>query len=556
MINFSYNTKVKSHEEYDGKCAFISFGMKVFYNYGLESFCIAESDSAVYQSVDFMKKLMVGLIFVLLSVFLMPTTAFAASDYSVDKVSFTAELRKDGSALITEEWTVTFHDESEGFRREIMIPQDDFEFFKDIRDVSVSVDGNGCSEVMADSVVNGTYSLEKTEDRYAIRWFMLSKNETRTFSLRYLQTGAVKLYNDRAYFYCTVANEESNLLCRNVTVTVKTPSECYAEDFSIVESGSLAGKKSDNQVVFFATNAMGLIRTGLSVPSSLFDSSSLAVIVDDNRAEIVAVVITCVVCAAVAAFGVFYILNYRKLFRNYWEKKCRKKAHSESSYEAQYGILSKLSPARIINIVSGRTVSGADIFILTFLDLMERGYIKASAEGFDVSEKSDTDTLERPIDKNERMVLDFFSTEKWQKTVAKPKKFYVIAERFNKKIPFVTPFFVFTPEGKKIIRRCFELKLAAKRHEFVLPEEISDDIFKGGKYTALDLVISLLNEYVLSESYDFERPDAERFKRNMFILRETYEEGKKIAEKEEAEKMRQKKLKKKKAVTDDDIYSQ
>lgn len=503
-----------------------------------------------------MKKLMFGLIFLLLSVFLMPTTAFGASDFSVDKVDFTAELRNDGSVLITEEWTVTFSDESDGFIREIIIPQENFEIFNDIRDVSVSVDGNGCSEVSDTSVVNGTYSLEKTEDRYTIRWFMSSKNETRTFSLRYVQTGAVKLYNDRAYFYCTVANEESNLLCRNVTVTVKTPAECYAEDFSIVESGSLAGKKSDSQVVFTATNAVGLIKTGLSMPSSLFDTASLTVIVDDNRAEIAVIVITCFVCAAVAAFGVYYILNYRKLFRKNREKKCRRKAHSESSYEAQYGILKKLSPARIINIVSGQTVSGADMFIVTFLDLLERGYIKASAEGFSVSEDSDTDTLERPLDKNEKMVLDFFSTDKWQKTVAKPKKFFVIAERFNKKIPFVSPFFVFTSEGKKVIRRCFELKLSAKRHEFVLPEEISDDIFKGGKYTALDLVISLLNEYELSASSDFERPDAERFKRNMFVLRETYEEGKKIVEKEDAQRMEQKKLKNKKAVTDDDIDSQ
>ena len=503
-----------------------------------------------------MKKLTACLIFLLLSVLLMPTTAFAASDYSVDKVDFTAELREDGSALITEEWTVTFNKDSDGFVREIMIPQDNFEMFNNIGIISVSVDGNGCSQVSDSSVVNGTYSLEKTEDRYTIRWFVLSENETRTFSVRYVQSGAVKLYNDRAYFYCTVANKENNLLCRNVTVTVRTPSECYAEDFSIVESGSLAGKKSDNQVVFSATNAAGLIKTGLTMPSALFNTSSLTVIVDDNRAEIAAVVIICVCCAAAAAFGVFYILNYRKLFRKHMEKQRRKKAHSESSYEDQYAILEKISPARIINIVSGQTVCGADMFILTFLDLLERGYIKAKSDGFDVSEESDSDALNRPLDKNEKMVLDFFSTEKWKKTVAKPKKFFVITERFNRKIPFVSPFYVFTTEGKNVIRRCFELKLSAKRHEFVLPEEISDDIFKGGKYTALDLVISLLNEYRLSQSADFERPDAERFRRNMFVLRDTYEEGKTIVEKEEFEKMQQKKQKKQKTVIDDDIDSQ
>lgn len=503
-----------------------------------------------------MKKLTAILIFALLSVFLMPTTAFGASAYSVDKVDFTAELRSDGSALITEEWTITFNNESDGFSREIIIPEENFEIFNDIRDVSVSVDGNGCSEASATSAVSGTYSVEKIENRYIVNWFLPSENETRTFALRYVQTGTVKLYNDRAYFYSTVVNDESNLLCRNVTVSVKTPKDCFAEDFSIIESGSLAGKKSDGEVVFTAENSVGLIKTGVAMPSSLFDTSVLTVIVDDNRAEIAVLVVFCVIVAVISGLGIYFCLNYRKLFRNHWEKKCRKKAHSESSYKAQYEILKKFSPARIINIVSGETVSGADLFIVTFLDLMERGYINVSADGFSVSENSYTDSIKRPLDKSEKTVLDCFSSEKWQKTVSRPKRFFLTAEKFNKKLPFVSPLFAVTPDGKRIIRRCFELKLSAKRHEFVFPEEISDDIFKGGKYTAFDLIISVLNEYNLSQTSDFEKNSTERFKRNMFILRETYEEGKEIIEKEEFEKMQQKKLKKKTAVIDDDIDSQ
>ena len=518
--------------------------------------CRRELFLRCYQSVDFMKKLKFCLIFVLLSVFLMPTTALASSDYSVDKVDFTAELRSDGSALITEEWTVTFNAESDGFSREIIIPKENFEMFNDIRDVSVSVDGNGCSEVSATSAVSGTYSVEKTDDRYIVNWFMPSENETRTFALRYVQTGIVKLYNDKAYFYGTVVNDENNLFCRNVTVMVKTPKDCFAEDFSIIESGSLAGKKSDGEVIFTAQNSVGLIKTGVSMPSSVFDTSVLTVIVDDNRAEIAVIVALCVIFAGAAGLCIYFYLNYRRLFRKYWEKKCRKNAHSESSYESQYEILKKLSPARIINIVSDEAVSGADLFIVTFLDLMERGYIHASADGFAVSENSFSDSIKRPLDKSEKTVLDCFSSENWQKTVSRPKRFFLLAEKFNNKLPFVSPLFAFTTEGKKIIIRCFELKLSAKRHEFIMPEEISDDIFKGGKYTAFDLIISVLNEYYLSQTDDFEKKSSERFKRNIFILRETYEEGKKIVRKEELEKIKQKKLKTKKAVIDDDIDSQ
>lgn len=503
-----------------------------------------------------MKKFKISLIFSLLFVLLMPITAFGVSEYSVDKVDFTAELRSDGSALITEEWTVTFTGKSDGFTREIRIPENNFELFKNIGDISVSVDGNGCSEVSDSSAVSGTYSVEQTENSYIIIWNMPSENETRTFSLRYIQTGIVKLYNNEAFFYGTVVNEDSNLLCRNVTVKVKTPKKCFSEEFRIAESGSLAGQKSDGEVVFNSVNSVGLVRIGLAMPASLFDTSVLTVIVDDNRLEIAIVAVVCVVAAALAGFGVYYALNYRRKFRLHWEKRCRKKAHSESSYTALTEILKQFSPARIINIVTDETVSGADMFIVTILDLAERGYIQLSADGISVTENSYSDSIKRPLDKNEKTVLEFFDSGKWEKTAEKPKRFFRMVEKFNSKVQFVSPVFALTPEGKRIMRRCFELKLSAKRHEFVLPEEISDDIFKGGKYTSFDLIISLLNEYTLSLSPDFEKPGVERFRRNMFLLREPYEEGKEIVRKEEFEKQQQKKMKKKKTVIDDDIDSQ
>ena len=517
---------------------------------------VAEYGLRCINAFIFMKKLRVCLIFALLLAFLMPASVSAASDASVDKVDFSAELRSNGNALITENWTVTFSGKSDGFVREIIIPEDNFEKFNEIYDLSVSIDGNGSSEVAGDSSANGTYSVEKKDDRYVISCFMQSENETRTFTLRYVQSGVVKMYNNKAYFYSTVSNADSNLLCRNVTVTVRTPKKCFAEEFSIVESGALIGQKSDGKVVFNAVNAVGLIRTGISMPSDVFDTSVLSVSVDDNTFEIVMLVVSCVIFAAAAGFGIFYALNYRRLFRLRWEKKCRKTAHSESSYKMLNSIQKTLSPARILCIVSEKTVSGADLFVVTFLDLLERGYIQASAEGFTVSQTSGTDSIGRSIDKAEQIVLDFFGTEKWKKTVTRPKRFFYVVEKFNRKVKFVSPFYEFTPEGKKITGRCFELKLSASRYEFVLPEEISDDIFKSGKYTAFELIISLLNEYALYLNSELDKTGVEKFKRNMFMLRDAYEEGKSIVMQEELERKEQKKLKKKNLVIDYDIDSQ
>ena len=292
------------------------------------------------------------------------------------------------------------------------------------------------------------------------------------------------------------------------------------------------------------------------MPADVFDTSVLPVIVDDNTVEIVLLVVFCMIFAAAVGFGIFYALNYRRLFRLRWEKKCRKTAHSESSYKMLNSIQKTLSPARILCIVSEKTVSGVDLFVVTFLDLLSRGYIQASAEGFTVSQTSQSDSVGRSIDKAEQIVLDFFGTEKWKKTVTRPKRFFYVVEKFNRKVRFVSPFYEITPEGKKITGRCFELKLSASRYEFILPEEISDDIFKSGKYTAFDLIISLLNEYALSQNSQLDKTGVEKFRRNMFMLREAYEEGRSIVAQEELERKEQKKLNKKNLVIDDDIDSQ
>ena len=95
----------------------------------------------------FMKKIFFSLILSLLCFAALALPAFADNSYSIEKVDYDVELRTDGSALVTESWDVTFNGESDGFVREIVIPVEEFESFADIKDLSVSVDGNGCSEV-------------------------------------------------------------------------------------------------------------------------------------------------------------------------------------------------------------------------------------------------------------------------------------------------------------------------------------------------------------------------------------------------------------------------
>lgn len=503
-----------------------------------------------------MKKLTVCLILVLSALLLLPMTAFGASSYSVDVLNVTAELRSDGSALMTEEWKVTFNGESDGFVREIIIPEDNIETFSSVSDVSVSVDGNGCNADADGTAADGTYTLVSKEDRYVLTWNNKTENDTHVFSLRYVLNSAVKLYDGKAYFYCTVVNGDSSLVCRNVSVEVKAPGDSFAEEYTIVEAGSLAGKKVDGAVIFSAYNTAGEVKTGVTFPASLFDTQKLVVVTDDPTLSIVLGCIAGAVFVAGCIYIIYYVLHYRRIFRKKWEKKCRKTALDESSYKVRTGILKRMSSAEILNLVSEDTVSGADKFIVHFLELVSRGYITVAADGFSVNKNPESDGIGRPLDDSDELVMDFFGSDKWQKTVENPEKFFNFVESYNKELGFVNPLIVLTSGGRKHIIRCFELSLSAKRHEYVLPEEISDDFIKGGKYTVIDLIVSVLNEYSLSCRKDFVKPDISKYKRNMFMLRDVYENGKEIEERKELELLREKQRKKKKTVTDDDFDSQ
>lgn len=492
-----------------------------------------------------MKKFMAGVLLTVIIMMFLPLTVFGAS-YSVDYLNVNAELRSDGSALVTEEWTVTFDGKSDGFVREIMIPEDNFESFSLLSDVSVSVDGNGCNENSQSMFANGTYTLSKSEDRYTVNWNYRSENETHVFSVRYVLSDVVKIYKEDAYFYCTAVNKDSGLVCRNVSVTMKIPGESFAEDYTIVESGSLAGKKENGSVVFMAYNTADEVKAGVSLPSELFDREKLLTITDDNTPMIVVFCIFGVLSAGVCAYIVYYVMNYRRLFRKKWEKKCRKNVFDESSYNAQSEVLGKISSAKILNVVTAETVSGADKFIVNLLELIKRGYITVTADGFSVSENSGTDTTGRKHDKNDEFVMKFFSSDTWQKINENPEMFYMKIREYNRMLGFVNPFFGFTANGKKVLKGSFELKLSAKRHEFILPEEISDDFFRNGKYTVTDLVVSLLNEYDYSHKKGYEKPDVSKYGYNMFMLRDIYEKGKEINEIHELELLRQKQLRKNK----------
>lgn len=491
-----------------------------------------------------MKRKILVLIIGLLSVLMMPTAVFGASSssYTVDKVNITADLRSDGSALITEEWTVTVDDGCQDcFGRDIVIINDNFERISSVTDISVSLDGNTCTEETGDTLKQGTYFYTKSEDAYSVAWY-IPEAGTHIFSIRYIQTGAVKLYRNDAYFYFRAVNEGSSLICRNVSITVNTPASCFPEDFEILESGNLAGGKADGSVTFTAANTAGLVKTGVTMPSGLFDASKLTVIVDDNRFEITVTVIAATVLLVGLVYGIYFCLNYKKVLLNRRTKKCKKKPLAEDTEKVINTVFASVSPAVFLKSVLPEVTNESDYFTVTLLDLVKRGYIKASSAGFTASKSSEDDLYKRKLDENEKRVIRLFASGRWKELITSPKVFYDEVCAFNKKVAHLSHISDFTSKGKRLVRCCFELRLSAKRFEFIAPEEISDSFFKNGKYTVGDLLVSLVNEYDLSVSNDnFEKTSTENFRYNMFMFRDVYSDGEKLVlEMKEAKKRNKK----------------
>lgn len=503
-----------------------------------------------------MKKFSRLFIIIVACVLLLPFSVSASDSYTVDNLDIIADVRSDGSVLMTEEWTITFRGEADSFTREIVVPENVLETFSSVSDVSVSVDGNGCNFDNDGTAVSGTYNFIQSEDRYVIVWNNRAEDSTHVFSLRYVLNSAVRLYNDEAYFSCTAVNGDSGLVCRNVGVEVRVPGESFSEDYTILESGTLAGKKTDGAVLFSAYNTAGEVKVSLKFPPSLFETEKLVIVEDDRTVAVVLCCVLGVISAALCVFIVYYALHYRRFFRKSMEKKCRRKTFDESAYSVRDDVLRRISAAKILNIVTEKTVCDADRFIVGFLELVNRGYITVASDGFVVNKKSDSDISGRQHDRCDLIIMDFFGSDEWQKSLEEPEKFYEKVQEYNRKLGFVNPFGMFIPEKRKLMMHCFEMKLSASGHEFVTPEEISDDFIRGGKYAVSDLVVSVLNEYSLSGRKGFVKPDTSKYSRNMFMLREIYEKGRRIYERREAELLMQKKNRKKRPVTDDDFDSE
>ena len=165
---------------------------------------------------------------ILLTVLLCLTCVCAlASEYSIPSAAFTADLQTDGSAIITEEWTVKFISGSfTRFYKDISyssLPTD--EKFTAISDVSVWIDGVECTPTNDTSGRPDLhYNLSGTKPGATLSAYMKSSGVTRTYRFRYRVKDVIKRVDD-AYdlFVFRFVGANFSKTIRSISVQVNAP---------------------------------------------------------------------------------------------------------------------------------------------------------------------------------------------------------------------------------------------------------------------------------------------------------------------------------------------
>ena len=150
-----------------------------------------------------MKKITCSLfliIVLLLSVF--AVGASAAASEIIDGAEITVNINADGTAHVTEKWTVSYISSSDMFYRNFDVYSASgsmtlLENYEEIKDISVKIDG--ADIIKADKGIN-TYSVSENAETIEIAVNCPSAQTTREYQIDYTLTGAVKKVGGDACF--------------------------------------------------------------------------------------------------------------------------------------------------------------------------------------------------------------------------------------------------------------------------------------------------------------------------------------------------------------------
>lgn len=171
----------------------------------------------------------------------MADIALAARSFSIQQNIIEAELLPDASMRVTEQLTIKFSGQWNGFY--IKIPQGN----TPIQEVVVREKGKPYTfNPGRDYGPPGTYLLKTESDKIVIDWSISALNETRTFEVSYRVLNAVKLHDDVAELYRKFIGDANPEKIAEVQVHLQLPAGAagykQGEEIKIWGHGPLQGE--------------------------------------------------------------------------------------------------------------------------------------------------------------------------------------------------------------------------------------------------------------------------------------------------------------------------
>lgn len=167
----------------------------------------------------------------------MVSTVFSAPSYRIDDLRIRAEIKKDGSVLVTEQ-VLYSADKINGILYNV-----DAKGYGELKNLSVFYEENGkfVPAVRQRGSGRGNYTVTEDDELYKIKLYYPLRNEREYFAVRYVLPQGVAVYKDTAQFNRKMVGENWEKSIRNVQVTVELPEEISKEKIYAFGHGPLTG---------------------------------------------------------------------------------------------------------------------------------------------------------------------------------------------------------------------------------------------------------------------------------------------------------------------------
>ena len=163
------------------------------------------------------------------------STSLFSKSFTLDKIDIRARIQPDGHLQIEENRTYTFRGSFSW--ADYRLP---LKGIGEIRSFSLSDEFSAYRQTVDEEP--GTYIIQKDKNIFYVKWFYRARNETRTFTLRYLASDVITSYEDVAELYFKFVGTGNNFPVHSVQVTLEFPQSATFPEVRAWAHGPLWGE--------------------------------------------------------------------------------------------------------------------------------------------------------------------------------------------------------------------------------------------------------------------------------------------------------------------------